>query len=479
MRFKLFALSFILLSQLTACSSSSDNGSQGNNIIIPEINNLITASHIFDADNDGDKDVYIGSTQVYDFPYAADMLLINNGDSTFSIQPNALPNRFLSTGQTISVESADVNKDGNLDLLVISTGTTYDSTKIQLYTGNGNGTFQDSSTNITNNLWSSSPWANWTKTGDFDKDGNIDFLVTISGCGSATTAVDYGTCRGGMIYLNDGAGNFAPATITMSDGVRTFTSDKLVWANDGLVQGGTGSVRIALDVMVGDVDNDTDVDLVATPGAEGAMATFINNSSPGVLSFNIRYSVNTPDPFLETNFNRIKDGVLIDIDQDGFLDIIGSKSIGTNGVGAQGNGITTPVHAYINNGTGVFTQNDAVFNGVQPSVEHARQWLVADFNNDMINDLFVANHGYDQPPFLGEKNLLLINDGAGGMTDASVTSLSTASTYTHGASVGDLNGDGFVDLFLNHSLQTDAAKEQRLWVNNGDGTFTGANIVIK
>jgi len=73
---------------------------------------------MFDADNDGDLDLYITSgdaEQAFNSPVYQDRLFINNGSGIFHIAPNALP---VETSSGSCVVAADYDKDGDLDLFV-------------------------------------------------------------------------------------------------------------------------------------------------------------------------------------------------------------------------------------------------------------------------------------------------------------------------------------------------------------------------
>lgn len=447
-----------LLLTLTACGGGGGGGSNDtNDAVAPHVlPGLITASRLFDANGDGKLDLVIGS-QDGDSP-PSDILLLNDGMGNFTRLDGTLPNHYLgSEGATVDFETADFNGDGFTDLLTSTVDsrqeTFYQTGQIHLFLGNNDGKFIDASENIQGNLINEPPsgtlvyqWVEQVQAGDFDLDGNMDFIISIAGCGSAPL-----DCIGGRIYLNDSTGKFAPGIITSTDtpfSTETYAYDKLVWRNYS-----GGGLRVALELYVGDVNNDGKLDIVAPNAyAAGAYATFINTSTPGNLTFNITYTyqLDKENPPYGTTY--IKGGALLDINADGFLDLVGSPSIREPSlIPGETNVNSAPVYAFINQGDGSFVEDNTIFLPLQPGVAHARGWLVDDFNQDGVSDLFVADHGDDYGDYPGYPNLLLLNRSPGMLDDVSTALLGNANTYTHGASSGDVNGDGFPDLFLNNS----------------------------
>ncbi len=98
--------------------------------------------------------------------------------------------------------------------------------------------------------------------------------------------------------------------------------------------------------------------------------------------------------------------------------------------------------------TGVILVNEGgyrftVADGDRPSNVHPREVLMADFNGDGRNDFFIADHGYDEDPFPGWPNQLLLATETG-YDDASDRLPDDSTGFTHNAAVGDVDGDGHI-----------------------------------
>jgi len=78
----------------------------------------IVAAKFFDADADGDMDLYVGCGG-YEFgendPALQDRLYVNDGKGNYAYSNNALPQMFISTG---IVRDADIDGDGDIDLFI-------------------------------------------------------------------------------------------------------------------------------------------------------------------------------------------------------------------------------------------------------------------------------------------------------------------------------------------------------------------------
>lgn len=133
----------------------------------------------FDADNDGDLDLYAvsGSYEVPpNHPVSQDRLFLNKEKGKFQLAPTALPKE-LTNGSC--VKAADFDRDGDLDLFVggrVVSGA-YPTAPRSFLLKNTGGKFVDVTKQlcpslqnlgmITDALWS-----------DFDKDGKVDLVLT-------------------------------------------------------------------------------------------------------------------------------------------------------------------------------------------------------------------------------------------------------------------------------------------------------------
>ncbi|NNL82486.1 MAG: T9SS type A sorting domain-containing protein [Winogradskyella sp.] len=94
-----------------------------------------------------------------------------------------------------------------------------------------------------------------------------------------------------------------------------------------------------------------------------------------------------------------------------------------------------------------------------------------DIDNDGDKDLFATSNT--------NGNRLFRNDGNLNFTDITVAAgLPTSNLMTYGASWGDYNNDGFLDVFIsNRDATVNTSNPNYLFKNNGNGTFTDVSVI--
>lgn len=195
---------------------------------------------------------------------------LNNGQGTL------LPsNVYESGGNPGSLAAGDIEGDGDLDVIVVNSSMN-DST-ISVFIGIGDGTFLPAYKLPT--LLAPSDAA----IADFDKDGDLDVLVTHGGAPAL------------ILFVNDGEGGLAPATINLgvpqaTPSVADLDGDS--WPDVALTTGVAsvlfndhtggftlrqGSAIASGGVGTADFDRDGDVDMVATDFNRNLASVLLND----------------------------------------------------------------------------------------------------------------------------------------------------------------------------------------------------------
>ncbi|MDB5874887.1 MAG: repeat protein [Ramlibacter sp.] len=104
---------------------------------------------------------------------------------------------------------------------------------------------------------------------------------------------------------------------------------------------------------------------------------------------------------------------------------------------------------------------------------NAREIVFADFNEDGVPDFYIADHGYDAPPFPGQQNRLYLSTGPASWSDAT-SSLPQIADFTHSATTGDVNADGHQDIFVGNGVLNAAY----ILLGDGDGHFTKSTALL-
>lgn len=132
------------------------------------------------------------------------------------------------------------------------------------------------------------------------------------------------------------------------------------------------------------------------------------------------------------------DVVLADVNGDGHLDAILALE-------------ALPNRLYLNDGTGKFTWKKGAFADKSHDTEHVR---VADFDKDgNLDAIFVAEDDQQHEFYLG--------DGKGNFKN--VSERLPAKSEANGLDVGDVNGDGLIDVIIGNTGPT---TQTFLWLNN-------------
>lgn len=97
-----------------------------------------------------------------------------------------------------------------------------------------------------------------------------------------------------------------------------------------------------------------------------------------------------------------------------------------------------------------------------PSLVAARKAIVGDYNNDKMPDIFIAATGYDVAPFSGEYNELLLSNSN---KKYDLVKFTARSSFYHGASSGDIDKDGDLDIFIV------GKPDSYFLINDGKGNF--------
>ena len=106
-----------------------------------------------------------------------------------------------------------------------------------------------------------------------------------------------------------------------------------------------------------------------------------------------------------------------------------------------------------------------------------------DYNNDGFLDVFITNR--DSTAFFNNPNYLYKNNGDGTFTDVSeIAGIDRLKHLSFCSAWIDINNDGFQDIYISNDKKEQPFHRNQMYKNNGDGTFTeigessGTNILI-
>jgi len=163
-------------------------------------------------------------------------------------------------------------------------------------------------------------------------------------------------------------------------------------------------------------------------------------------------------PALGVAVNELAGGsVMEDLDGDGDLDLM-----------VSGMGRDDALRFFVNRGDGAFT--DATQTAGLAGLTSGLNLCHADYDNDGRIDILVLRGAWKGPTG-GLPNSLLRNLGDGKFRDVTEESGLLAMNATSSAVWGDLDGDGWLDLFIGNEFRDWHPHASRLLRNRADGTF--------
>lgn len=333
-----------------------------------------------DVNNDGDLDlvsVNNGSSSV--------SVLLGNGDGTFQAAQS-----FATGAEPRQLAVADFDNDGNFDV------ATANVSNFSVLLGNGNGTFQAPLNSSTTNY----SWLSIT-AGELNNDGNADLILGLE--------YEYGFC--------------ALRTLT-GNGDGTFSLAYEYWGDDGQIPAFPA-------LATNDINEDGWNDIVLAHGPGMGVSIWQGNGD-GTL---------VPLAWEPAGFYHSGDVTIVDFNADGHLDLAGVYG-------------TEIVQGY----AGVVLGNgDGTFGAVQsyPTADYGSHHVgAADVDGDGVLDLVTLN----------------VNDGSIGVLMGNGTGgFGTVQNFAIGSTpgafiLGDFEGDGFPDA----AIVVAGSGEVVVLHNNGD-----------
>ncbi len=439
---------------------------------LPSIEDATLCVAAGDVDGDGDEDLVFGNTFSFvSQSLTQNRLYLNGGNGTFvDVTASHLPVRFDNTAM---IALHDVDGDGDLDMFVAEgrgpLGTSLPE-QDRLYLNDGAGHFTDATAT---NLPAAIRTSDFASFGDVDGDGDPDLALIQRATGIFPR-------RDPVLYLNDGSGVFVDETATRVADADATDDDARValfdFDDDGDLDMVSGTVRLNDGAGVFTTVGDGAVGLLADFDGDGdvdSLTSFFSANAGG--EFEVRTEANWPDTlqftFEDLNFDSEPDfSVPSQVPVD--LAVIGQR-LGYTPIDVDGDGdddIAFPGFLWLNQGDNTSIQvPDSV--PIPTNFDSIQDAAVADLDGDGDLDIAYATGSTQGQPVSEFGTILLFNDGSGTFTEES--SRISGMPSTTAIEAGDIDGDGDVDLVLaNSSSIVGPGVPAEVYRNDGTGNFT-------
>jgi hypothetical protein len=406
---------------------------------------------VADLSDDGHPDVILSDGE----------LLLGNGDGTFKTGKKLpLPSSLAS------FVAADFNHDNKIDLAVVTF-----SDDVAVFLGNGNGTLQLPT-------WYSGVYQSGViTTADLDGDGNLDLILgpetsgvflptpnVIGGTGGlgVLMGVGDGTFKGASAYATGSTGPqlaFAIADIN-GDGKQDILTASSLLAGDGTGHftvkpgsqfPGLNASTVGSVIRVADINNDKINDaVVTTVDTEGNPSSAHVFLGKGAGKFGAGTVLAVPN---------VLDVAIADFNGDSIPDLAVLSY-------TMGSGIA--LHVLLGTGKGTFGAPLAVPLPSGAAQSTGGRIFAADFNNDKNMDLLLLDVGNYQSSVNGGAYVLLGN-GKGSFT---LSDTITQVNNPFDAAIADFNKDGNLDLVISSTdFNESFSTPPLIFLGSGKGTF--------
>jgi len=336
--------------------------------------------------------------------------------------------RFVTHLHVGGAAAGDVNGNGHVDLVLVR-----GERSPRLYLNTGDGSFTDGT--LPSGLDGIEGIVNGALLADVTGNGALDLLLG----GVREDSNPEAELTPIRIFFNDGEGSFSEATQSSQ----------------------VSSELDAHSMALADIDGSGHLDLAIAywmPDGGSTVGHLWRNLGQGQFE-DISHSSGVGQFYADNLHNFTPN--FVDLTGNGWPDLVMAADFGHSRV-------------FINQANGSFT--DAT--GAVISDENGMGATIGDFDNDRRLDWFVTSIWAEKPsPDYGTTgNRLYRSLADGNFTDITAQAGIANGGWGWGACAADFNNDGWLDLFMVNGYQSHAPtflnQPARLWMNNGNGSFS-------